>query len=212
MTGSKSRPSCRALSRIRLLRPGFYGWYSSRGPRVSERRRYGGRGVTGHGLRNRFGPGPNPFEEHRNGRPIRRAFPDVMQGHPPHWVHENVAAQLVDVIRGAPRPTPARDQPGVRPPGRGPPDRRPLAVTHPIAAIEHTPPVNQHRPPETHLANVLFGALPSLERHDYDHWPRYWPSRWTVPAVSSSTNSTAGDPAWAVVSPSLVDTTPRGRR
>lgn len=111
---------------------------------------------------------PNPFEEHRNGRPIRRAFPDVKQGHPPHWVHENVAAQLVDVIRGAPRPTPARDQPGVRPPGRGPPDRRPLAVTHPVAAIEHTPPVNQHRPPETHLANVLFGALPSLERHDYD--------------------------------------------
>lgn len=110
----------------------------------------------------------NPFEEHRNGRPIRRAFPDVKQGHPPHWVHENVAAQLVDVIRGAPRPTPARDQPGVRPPGRGPPDRRPLAVTHPVAAIEHTPPVNQHRPPETHLANVLFGALPSLERHDYD--------------------------------------------
>jgi hypothetical protein len=111
---------------------------------------------------------PNPFEKYRNCRPVRWPFPYVMQGHPSHWVYDNVAAQLVDVIRGAPRPTSARDQPGVRPPGRGPPDRRPLAVTHPITAIEHAPPVNQQRPPEIRFAHVFFGMLQSLERHDDD--------------------------------------------
>ena len=91
-----------------------------------------------------------------------------MQSHPSGRVHENVTAQLVDVIRGAPRPIPSRDQSNVRPPGRRPPDRRPLAVTHPVATIERTPPVNQQRPPEAHLAHVLLGPLPSLECHDHD--------------------------------------------
>jgi len=118
---------------------------------------------------------PDPCEERLDGRPIRRAFPDVKQGHPSRWIHDNVATQLVDVARRAPRPMASRDQPGVRPPGRGPPDRRPPATAHPVGAVEDTPPVDQQGPPETRLARVLFGPLPRLE--GYDHDPQAQPFR-----------------------------------
>ena len=111
---------------------------------------------------------PDPFKERPNRRPIRRAFTSVMQGHPPHWVHENVPSQLIDVAGGASEPMPSPDQSSVRPPGRGPPDRPPPTTSHAIGAIEDTLPVDQQGPRETHLADVLFGTLPSLERYDYD--------------------------------------------
>lgn len=60
----------------------------------------------------------------------------------------------------------SRDQLGILQPGRGPPNRRPSTVTHPIGAVESTLPVNQQGPLETCLAHVLLGTLPSLERYD----------------------------------------------
>lgn len=91
-----------------------------------------------------------------------------MQAHLPRRVHENVAAQLVDVAGGASQPMTARDQSSVRPPGRGPPDGRAPPACHAIGAVEDALPVNQQGPRETGLAHVVFGTLPSLERHDYD--------------------------------------------
>lgn len=91
-----------------------------------------------------------------------------MQGHPPDWVHENVAAQLADVAGGPSQPMTPHDQSSVRPPSRKPPERRPPTTSHAIGAVENTLPVNQQGPRETHLAHVRFGTLPSLERYDYD--------------------------------------------
>ena len=110
----------------------------------------------------------DPLEELCNRRPIRRAFPDMMQGDPPHGVHENVSPQLADVASGTPQPVALGDQLHVRPPGGGPPDRRPSTATHPIGAVEPPPPVNQQGPSETRLAHVLLGTLSGLERHDDD--------------------------------------------
>jgi hypothetical protein len=110
----------------------------------------------------------DPLEERCNLRPIRRAFPGMMQGHPPRGVHEHVSAQLVDVASGTPQPVAPADQLDVRPPGGGPPDHRPSTAPHPIGAIEAPPPVNQQGPPETRLARVLLGTLSGLERHDDD--------------------------------------------
>ena len=110
----------------------------------------------------------DPFKECRDCRPIRRALPDVMQGHHPHWIHENVAAHLVDITGGASWPMTSADQSDVCPQGRGPPDRPPPTMSHPIGAIESTLPVNQQRPPQTRLAHVRFSTLPSLERDDQD--------------------------------------------
>ena len=89
----------------------------------------------------------DPFKECRDCRPIRRAFPNVMQGQHPHWIHENVAAQLVDIAGGASWPMTSADQLDVCPPGRWPPDRRPPTMPHPIGAIDNTLPVNQQGPP-----------------------------------------------------------------
>ena len=110
----------------------------------------------------------DPFEKRRDCRPIRRAFPDVVQGHPPHRIHEDVAAQLVNIARGASQPMTSGGQLNICPPGRRSPDRQPPPMAHPVGPIEGAAPVNQQGPPETVLAHVLFGALPSLERHDYD--------------------------------------------
>lgn len=111
---------------------------------------------------------PDSFEERRDCRPIRRAFPDVVQGDPPHRIHEDIAAQLVNIARGASQPVTSNDQLNICPPGCRSPDRRPPTMAHPVGCIQGTAPVNQQGPPETRLAHVLFGALPSLERHDYD--------------------------------------------
>lgn len=92
----------------------------------------------------------------------------MMQSHLPHWVDKNVATQLVDVARGASQSMTSHDQPSVRPPSGEPPDRRPPAASHPVGAIEGTRPINQHGPRKTHLANVLFGALSSLKRDNYN--------------------------------------------
>jgi len=108
------------------------------------------------------------LEERCNGRPIRRAFPDMMQGHPPRRVHENVSAKLVDVARGTPQPAALPDQPEVRPPGGGPPDRRPSTAPHAIGAIEDPPLVDQQGPSEPRLAHVFVGARSGLERYDDD--------------------------------------------
>jgi len=108
------------------------------------------------------------LEERGNRRPIRRAFPDMMQGHPPRGIHENVSPQLMDVAGGTPQPAAPADQLHIRPPAGGPPDRRPSTATHPIGAIEDPPRVNQQGPAETRLAHVLLGALSRLERHDDD--------------------------------------------
>jgi hypothetical protein len=110
----------------------------------------------------------HPLEERCNRRPIRRAFPDMMKGHLPRGVHENVSPQLVNVASGTPQPVAPADQLDVRPPGGGPPDRRPSTATHPIGAIEDPPPVNQQGPSETRLAHVLLGTLSGLERHNDD--------------------------------------------
>jgi hypothetical protein len=110
----------------------------------------------------------DPLEERCNRRPIRRTLPDMMQRNPPHGVHENVSPELADVAGGTPQPVAPGDQPDVRPPGGGPPDRRPSTATHPIGAIEDPPPVNQQGPSETRLAHVLLGTLSGLERHDDD--------------------------------------------
>jgi hypothetical protein len=110
----------------------------------------------------------DPFKEGRDCRPIRRALPDVMQRHHPHWIHENVATQLVDIAGGASWPMASADQLDVCPPGRGPPDGPPPATPHPIGAIESTLPVNQQGPPQTRLAHGRFSTLPSLERDDQD--------------------------------------------
>jgi hypothetical protein len=110
----------------------------------------------------------DPLEERCNRRPIRRTFPDMMQGHPPHGVHENVSAQLMDVAGGTPQPVAPADQLNVRPPGGGPPDRRPSTAPHPIGAVEDAPPVDQQGPRETRLAHVLLGTLAGLERHHDD--------------------------------------------
>lgn len=108
------------------------------------------------------------LEERSNRRPIRRAFPDMMQGHPPRGVHEHVSAQLVDVASGTPQPVAPADQPDVHPPGGGPPDRPPSTAPHPIGAIEDAPPVDQQGPPEPRLAHVRLGSLSGLERHNDD--------------------------------------------
>ena len=110
----------------------------------------------------------DPAEDRCDRRPIRRAFPDMLQGHSPRWVHEDVSPELVDVASGTPQPVAPADQPDVRPPGGGPPDRRPSTAPHPIGAIEDPPLVDQQGPPETRLSHVLLGTLSSLERHDDD--------------------------------------------
>jgi hypothetical protein len=111
---------------------------------------------------------PDPREERCDRRPIRRTRPDMMQRHAPNGVHENVSPQLADVASGTPQPVAPADQLDVRPPGGGPPDRRPSTATHPIGAVEDPPPVNQQGPSETRLARVLLGTLSGLERHDDD--------------------------------------------
>ncbi len=63
------------------------------------------------------------LQEQHDWLPIRRTAPDMNKGHPPPWVHENVAPQLVDVACGASQPVTPADQPDVRPPGGRPPDR-----------------------------------------------------------------------------------------
>ena len=110
----------------------------------------------------------HPLEERGDRRPIRRAFPDMVQGHPPRGIDENVAPQLADVARGALQPVASTDQPEVRPPRGGSPDRRPATATHPVGAIEDPLPINQQRPSKPRLAHVLFGTSPGLERHDDD--------------------------------------------
>jgi hypothetical protein len=62
-------------------------------------------------------------EEQRNWRPIRRTAANMMHGHRPPRVHENVAPQLVDVACGASQPVTPADQLRVRPPGGRSPDR-----------------------------------------------------------------------------------------
>ncbi len=111
-------------------------------------------------------PAPDPFEQRPNCRPIRRALPDMTHSNPSHWIHENVAAELVDVAGGTSWPMTSRDQLGILQPGRGPPNRRPSTMTHPIGAVESTLPVHQQGPLEIRLAHVLLGTLPSLERYD----------------------------------------------
>jgi hypothetical protein len=96
----------------------------------------------------------------------------MMQDYPPRGVHEHVAAQLVDVAGGTPQPLAPADQPDVRPPGSGSPDRRPTTATHFIGAIENPPPVNEQGPPETRVAHVLLGALSGFEGHDDDLEPQ----------------------------------------
>ena len=111
---------------------------------------------------------PHPLEERTNRRPVCRTFPDMMQGHPPRGINENVSPQLADVARGALQAVAPTDQLEVCPPSGGSPDRRPSTATHPIGLVESPPSINQQGPSKPCLAHVLFGASPSLERHDHD--------------------------------------------
>ena len=111
---------------------------------------------------------PDSFEQRCHGRSIRGAPPDMKQGPLPQWIHENIATQLADIIRRPSQPMVSRDQPGVRPLGRRPPERRPPSITHPVRAKEDTTAVNQHRPHETRLARILFGTLPRFEGDNKD--------------------------------------------
>ncbi len=89
----------------------------------------------------------DPFKERRDCRPIRRALPDVMQGHHPHGIHENVAAKLLDIAGGASWPMTSADQSDVCPQGRGSPDGPPPTTPHAIGAVDSTLPINQKGPP-----------------------------------------------------------------